>query len=112
MASCCCASRAAYIRTLRLLLAREPEELADWQALVRQLLAADDVPAAQTAMAGFITQFPQREEPLLLACEVAVALRDQEALQHALAQLRALPVTLSPEALRVIRYWTREVKHG
>ena len=44
--------------------------------------------------------------------QVYQALHDEAKLQKKIQQLKALPQRLSPEALRVIRFWDKEAVHA
>ena len=57
-------------------------------------------------------QHADKEEPILMEIKLYQALHDAKKLQERVQALKALPKRLSPEALRIIRFWDKEVVHA
>ena len=74
---------------------------------VDQLLQLPDYPGAEQVCRDFQSRYPGEEEPYLSFVALYVAWKQPEKLQACLQALKALPIELSPEALRVIRFWDR-----
>ena len=76
---------------------------------VGQLLQLPDYPGAEQVCRDFLERYPRTEEPYLSFIALYVAWKKPEKLQKSLRALKTLPVELSPEALRVIRFWDKGV---
>lgn len=72
---------------------------------IEQLLLLPDFPAAEQVCADFMEQHGEAEEPYLSYISVYVAWKKPDKMREILRRLKALPRDLSPEALRVIRFW-------
>lgn len=72
---------------------------------IEELLLLPDYPAAEQVCADFMEQYGDIEEPYLSYIAVYVAWKKPDRLKECLLKLKALPRDLSPEALRVIRFW-------
>ena len=79
---------------------------------IEQLIDMEDYAAAEQAAFEFRQAFPEQEEPYLKFIELYAAWKKPEALQEKLAELKACPIDLSPEALRVIRFWDKGVSNN
>ena len=74
---------------------------------VEQLLQLPDYPGAEQVCEDFLSRYPRDEEPYLSFIALYVAWKKPDKLQECLRRLKALPIELSPEALRVIRFWDK-----
>ena len=78
-----------------------------YQEEVEQLLQLPDYPWAEQVCEDFLDRHPRAEEPYLSFISLYVAWKKPDKLQECLKKLKALPIELSPEALRVIRFWDK-----
>ena len=78
-----------------------------FQEEVEQLLQLPDYPGAEQVCNDFLGCYPGAEEPYLSCISLYVAWKKPDKLQECLKKLKALPIELSPEALRVIRFWDK-----
>lgn len=78
-----------------------------FQEEVEQLLQLPDYPGAEQVCDDFLGRYPRAEEPYLSFISLYVAWKKPDKLQECLKKLKALPIELSPEALRVIRFWDK-----
>ena len=74
---------------------------------VEQLLQLPDYLGAEQVCDDFLSCYPREEEPYLSFIALYVAWKKPDKLQECLRELKALPIELSPEALRVIRFWDK-----
>lgn len=72
---------------------------------IEELLLLPDYPAAEQVCEDFMKQYEDEEEPYLSCIAVYIAWKKPDKLRECLRKLKALPKDLSPEALRVIRFW-------
>ncbi len=96
-----------YVAILDRLTKLTGENKAYFQEEVHQLLQLPDYPGAEQVCRDFQQRYPQAEEPYLSFIALYVAWKKPEKLQECLRGLKALPIELSPEALRVIRFWDK-----
>ena len=90
-----------------------PDNMEYYSEEIKQLISMGDYTMAEQAAEEFMQAFPQREEPYLKYIELYAAWKRPEELQQKLSEMKACPMELTPEALRVIRYWDRgAVSHG
>ena len=99
--------QADYISLLRKLLALRPENNHYYITLAEELMDVHHYQEAAAVCKAFKKRFPQCEEPYLLYIRLAQATRNPEKLQHRIDELKALPIELSQEALRVLRFWDK-----
>ena len=78
-----------------------------YRELIKTELVLARYDAAVEHCRAYQQKFPALEEPYLLWIELYVSLRDYEKLQQKIAELKASPIKLTIEALRVIRFWDK-----
>ena len=78
-----------------------------YRELIKTEFALARYDAAAEHCSAYQQKFPAFEEPYLLWIELYVSLRDYEKLQQKIAELKASPIKLTIEALRVIRFWDK-----
>lgn len=76
------------------------------------LIICGQLEEARKACQEFSAQHADKEEPILMEIKLYQALHDAKKLQERVQALKALPKRLSPEALRIIRFWDKEVVHA
>lgn len=99
-----------YIGLLDRLLSLHPEDISYYIEEIHQLLDIGNYRTAEQICSILKERFPDREEPFLMFIELYQAERRPKALQQEIQALKACPVDLSRQALRVIRYWDKEAQ--
>lgn len=97
--------RQVYIGIMGRLLQEEPDNVAYWQAKISQEILQGYYEEAEKDCHSFQQAFPDREEPYLLCVKLYFAMGKPEMLKGKLAELKSSRARLSPEALRILRYW-------
>lgn len=101
-----------YVEVLARLLQEEPDNDGYMQAKINQEILLEDYGEAERDCHAFQQRFPDREEPYLLYMKLYHAMRRPELLQDKLAELKGSRARLSPEALRILRYWGGAFSEG
>ena len=104
--------RQAYISTLERLSRHLPDQAVYYTERIEMLICSGRLEEARQACRKFAADHAGQEGPLLMEIKVYQALHDAEKLQACVQALKALPRRLSPEALRVIRFWDKEAAHA
>ena len=78
-----------------------------YRELIKTELVLSRYDAAAEHCSAYQQKFSALEEPYLLWIELYVSLRDYEKLQQKITELKASPIKLTIEALRVIRFWDK-----
>ncbi|WP_298586074.1 hypothetical protein [uncultured Megasphaera sp.] len=102
----------SYIAALELLNQQLPDQSAYYVERIDMLILCGRLADAQKACREFAEKHAGIEEPLLMEIKLYQALKDAGKLQETVQALKALPRRLSPEALRVIRFWDKEAIHA
>ena len=103
--------RLRYMEMLRLLSERHPDHPAYHAERIRGLIREGRLQEAQEACAAFRARRPDDELPLLLMLRLYQAAHEREKVQETVEALKRLPVRLTNEAMRAIRYWDGGVAH-
>ena len=103
--------RLRYMEMLRLLSERHPDHPAYHAERIRGLIREGRLQEAQEACASFRARRPDDELPLLLMLRLYQAAHEREKVQETVEALKRLPVRLTNEAMRAIRYWDGGVAH-
>ena len=101
-----------YLGVLDRLVSLMPERKDFYMEELRQLISAGDYLSAAEVCQNFQEKFPEDEDSYLMYIRLYQAQYDPDKLQEKIAELKASPIKLSVEALRVIRYWDREARYG
>ena len=101
--------RLRYMEMLRLLSERHPDHPAYHAERIRGLIREGRLQEAQEACASFRARRPDDELPLLLMLYQAA--HEREKVQETVEALKRLPVRLTNEAMRAIRYWDGGAAH-
>lgn len=104
--------RQAYISALELLNQQIPNQAVYYTERIHMLIISNRLKEACRVCQEFASTHTGQEEPILMEIQVYQALHDEAKLQKKIQQLKALPQRLSPEALRVIRFWDKEAVHA
>lgn len=104
--------RQAYTSTLKLLNRQMPNQSVYYMERIEMLIHSGYLEEARKVCLEFSAAHAGQEEPILMEIKVYQALHDAEKLQEKVKALKALPQRLSPEALRVIRFWDKEALHA
>ena len=104
--------RQAYIGLMGRLLQEEPDNIAYWQAKISQEIVQECYEEAEEDCHSFQQAFPDREEPYLLCVRLYFAMGEPELLKEKLSELKSSRARLSPEALRILRYWGGAFREG
>ena len=104
--------RQAYISALELLNQQIPNQEVYYTERIRMLIVSNRLEEAYQVCQKFASTHEGQEEPILMEIQVYQALHDEVKLQEKVQQLKALPQRLSPEALRIIRFWDKEAVHA
>ena len=103
--------RLRYMEMLRLLSERHPDHPAYHAERIRGLIREGRLQEAQEACAAFRARRPDDELPLLLMLRLYQAAHEREKVQETVEALKRLPVRLTNEAMRAIRYWDGGAAH-
>ena len=103
--------RLRYMEMLRLLSERHPDHPAYHAERIRGLIREGRLQEAQEACAAFRARRPDDELPLLLMLWLYQAAHEREKVQETVEALKRLPVRLTNEAMRAIRYWDGGAAH-
>ena len=103
--------RLRYMEMLRLLSERHPDHPAYHAERIRGLIREGRLQEAQEACASFRARRPDDELPLLLMLRLYQAAHEREKVQETVEALKRLPVRLTNEAMRAIRYWDGGAAH-
>ncbi|WP_314624109.1 hypothetical protein [uncultured Selenomonas sp.] len=103
--------RLRYMEMLRLLSERHPDHPAYHAERIRGLIREGRLQEAQEACAAFRARRPNDELPLLLMLRLYQAAHEREKVQETVEALKRLPVRLTNEAMRAIRYWDGGAAH-
>ena len=103
--------RLRYMEMLRLLSERHPDHPAYHAERIRGLIREGRLQEAQEACAAFRARRPDDELPLLLMLRLYQAAHEREKVQETVEALKRLPVRLTNEARRAIRYWDGGAAH-
>ena len=103
--------RLRYMEMLRLLSERHPDHPAYHAERIRGLIREGRLQEAQEACASFRARRPAEELPLLLRLRLYQAAHEREKVQETVEALKRLPVRLTNEAMRAIRYWDGGAAH-
>lgn len=95
----------AYAKVLEQLLVADPENMEYCQEKIHTELELGNYQKAQEQCEVFQQLYPDREEPYIAYMRLYFAVHDGKGLQEKMAELKKIPGTLSPEALRLVRYW-------
>ena len=101
-----------YVEVLARLLQEEPENDEYMQAKINQEILLEDYGEAERDCHSFQQAFPDREEPYILYMKLYHAMRQPELMEKKLAELKGSRARLSPEALRILRYWGGAFREG
>lgn len=101
-----------YLGVLDRLVSLLPDRKEYYMEELHQLISEKDYAAAAEVCQNFQEHFPLDEDAYLMYIRLYQAERSTGKMQEKIAELKAAPIKLSPEALRVIRYWDREAHHG
>lgn len=74
-------------------------------AKIRCELRLKNIVKAETFCDKFLRVFPRSEAPYIYYIKVYQQAKKYDKLQEKIAQLKTCPIKLSPEALRIIRFW-------
>ena len=91
--------------TLTQLVQHSSETAASRERQIRAFLRGKEYEEAAAACARYAEACAGEEGPAYMKLVIAAARHDAAGVQAALAELRVLPVRLSPRALQAIRYW-------
>lgn len=89
-----------------------PNQAVYYTERIHMLIISNRLEEACQVCQKFASTHTGQEEPILMEIQVYQALHDEAKLQEKIQQLKALPQRLSPEALRVIRFWDKEAVHA
>ena len=103
--------RLRYMEMLRLLSERHPDHPAYHAERIRGLIREGRLQEAQEACAAFRARRPDDELPLRLMLRLYQAAHAREKVQETVEALTRLPVRLTNEAMRAIRYWDGGAAH-
>ena len=103
--------RLRYMEMLRLLSERHPDHPAYHAERIRALIRAQRLEEAAAACAAFRASLPKAELQLLLTLQIQQAAHEREKVQETVEALKRLPVRLTNEAMRAIRYWDGGAAH-
>ncbi len=95
----------AYAEVLTKLLQEEPDNMEYIQEKIQMEVKLGNYQEAETYCEAFRQLYPDKEEPYIAYMRLYFAAHDGQRLQEKLQELKQLPITLSPEALRLVRYW-------
>lgn len=101
-----------YIGLLDYLKRMCPEKIDYYTEEIRQLLDTENYAAAELVCAELQEKFPLREESYMMYIRLYQSWRKPKRLQAKIRELKASPLELSKQALRVIRFWDKEAVHG
>lgn len=104
--------RQVYIGVLDRLLQEEPDNVGYWQAKISQEIFQEAYASAEETCRGFQQAFPDLEDPYLMYIKLYFAMRRPELLREKIEEMKASRAQLSPEALRILRYWGGAFRHG
>ena len=90
------------------LIEAEPEEQEHYREKICQDIHLQNYAAAQETCALFMERFPEGEQPYLMYIRLYQAMHEPEKLQKKIAELKALPIKLTIEAIEIIRFWDRK----
>lgn len=102
----------SYISALAVLNQQFPDQTIYYVERINMLIICGQLEEARKACQEFSAQHADKEEPILMEIKLYQALHDAKKLQERVQALKALPKRLSPEALRIIRFWDKEVVHA
>ena len=91
--------------TLTQLVAHASETAASRERQIRAFLRGKEYEEAEAACTRYAEACPGEEGPAYMRLVLAAARHDAAGVKQAVAELRALPMRLSPRALTAIRYW-------
>lgn len=94
-----------YIKTLEILAERHPDHLAYHAESIRAQIRSGEIEAAETACEALRQRAPEEELPLLLTLHLAQAQCDAVRVKETVDALKRLPIRLSSESMRAVRYW-------
>ena len=86
----------------------DPNEDRYYVEKINQDIALHKYQTAEEVCERFLQQYPMTEIPFLLYIRLYQAMHDRERIQRKIDELKACPIKLTGEALRVIRFWDRE----
>ena len=104
--------KGVYLGILDRLVSLLPERKEYYMEEFQELIAGKDFATASEVCKAFQEHFPEDEDSYLMYIRLYQAMRDPGKLQAKIAELKACPIRLSVEAMRVIRYWDRGAQHG
>lgn len=96
-----------YKETLQTLIQREPEEKESYLYLYKLLMGSKQWNEAEKVCQAYQKHFGMEEKTFLLYIELYEKRRNKDAMMAMIQQMKESPLTLSKEALQVIRYWDR-----
>ena len=91
--------------TLTQLVQHSKETATSYERQIRAFLRGKEYEEAEAACKRYDEACPGEEGPVYMRLVLAAARHDAAGMRAAIAELRALPVRLSPRALKAIRYW-------
>ena len=95
----------AYAKVLEKLLAADSANMEYCQEKIHIELKLGNYQKAREQCEAFQQLYPDKEEPYIAYMRLYFAVHDSQGLQKKMAELKNIPGTLSPEALRLVRYW-------
>lgn len=104
--------RQVYIGLLDRLLQEEPDNADYWQEKISHEIMQECYEAAGETCRSFQQAFPDEEEPYIMYVKLYFAMREPELLREKLEEMKASRARLSPEALRILRYWGGAFRNG